>query len=519
MFDAFSRRRFMALSGAVGAAGAIGLAGCSNPSSTPSQSTAGLSGASSTLLPGAAPERWNEVLAAVNAKMQEEIGVTLDAQYYPWSNFAQQSLLRFTAGDKFDTGLQALWANLTQLVRDKALVDLTDLIGKYPNLTATVDKKLIDINAWDGVVYGVPQVNTAARVHHMRLRQDLAEKHGFDSIDNYDDWEKYLYTIKEKESGMTPFFAASGTAWIMAIPRPTAMFDAESWENPNTIPLSYGGKGFWFFPAPDAATTGSSAPVPFWEVPRIVETFKRIRKYYQDGIINADAISVDNATVTSQFIAGRYAATFAQTDGLSSAQLPDLQKAVPGAMLANIMPFRGGLSTKPNQTFQADNLVVVNARGGSVERALAIQDWLSIKENHDLLAYGVPGTDWEADGDASYKPLSGYNFPGYGLNWRIGLWRRPTTMTESENKIFTWSQSADNFTVDPFANFRPDDSSVSAEIVAMTEVMTEFGNPLYYGTVDVDSQIDKLKRAAEGAGLEKLLANLETQANAYLAAK
>ena len=51
----------------------------------------------------------------------------------------------------------------------------------------------------------------------------------------------------------------------------------------------------------------------------------------------------------------------------------------------------------------------------------------------------------------------------------------------------------------------------------MIEVQTEFGNPLYYGTVDVDEQLDKLKRAADKVGLDKLISTLETQANAHLA--
>jgi len=506
MTNAFSRRRFLAGAGMLGAAGALGAF----------PSLAATSGASMTLLPGAAPTRWAEVLAAVNAKMQAEIGCTLDAQYFPWSNFGQQSLLKFTTGEKFDTGLQGLWLNLAQLVKDGAVADLTDKIGSYPNLNAAVAKELFEVNAWSGRIWGIPQVNTAARLYHHVYRQDLAEKYGM-TIANFGDFERYLYTVKEKESGMIPFCAANGTAWILAIPRPTSMFDATSWESPNTIPLSYGGKGFWFFPAKDAATTGSASLVPFWEVPQVIETFKRIRKYYNDGIINADAITVDNATIQSQFVAGKYASTWAVTDGGSSARLPALRKNIPTAALANVAPFADRSKVKPNQTFQADNIVVINANGGDIDRALQIQDWLSIRENNDLLSLGVEGTDWKAVGDNSFEPISTYAFPGYALTWRTPLWRRPSYMSASEAEIFSWSQDMANFTVDPFASFRADQSEVSAEVNAMFNVMTEFGNPLYYGVVDVDQQIEQLKRAADGAGLDKLLSTLETQANAHLA--
>ena len=77
-----------------------------------------------------------------------------------------------------------------------------------------------------------------------------------------------------------------------------------------------------------------------------------------------------------------------------------------------MLPFGKPLGeVKPVQTFQADNMVVVNANGGDVERALALQDWLSVKANHDLIEYGIEGTDWEAVGDDGLKQLSQYSFP------------------------------------------------------------------------------------------------------------
>jgi putative aldouronate transport system substrate-binding protein len=52
----------------------------------------------------------------------------------------------------------------------------------------------------------------------------------------------------------------------------------------------------------------------------------------------------------------------------------------------------------------------------------------------------------------------------------------------------------------------------------MSSVMTQYANPLYYGAVDVDSQLSKLKTAADAAGLSTLQAEMEKQANAYLKA-
>lgn len=507
-----SRRGFLGLAGGLGAAAALAGCGTSGSSSTGGAVT----GTSVAVLPSTAPATWNAVLAKVNSKLKSDLGFDLDAQFINWSNYQQQSLLKFTAGEKFDSALQALWLNMAQLQQSGSLADLTNEVAKYKNLSATLPKKLLESNSWDGKLWGIPQVNSAARVQHFVIRQDIADSVGFSTIADFDQLEKFFYAVKQKNDGTVAYGAASNSGYLHALPVPTGMFNASSWENPDTIARAFSGKGMFFLLAKDAAKTGSSAPKAFWDDEGIVDTLHRIRKYYNDGIINADALNTDAATLKSQWIAGKYAAGWAMTDGTASNSLSTLQKAVPKAALANIMPLTGGLSAKPNQTFQADNLVVVNSKGGNLDRTMQLQDWLSIKENHDLITYGIEGTDWEpADGN-KFKPLNDYAFPGYALSWRSSLERKSMSISPTEEKIFDWAQNFDNFTLDPFASFIPDTTPVKQQVAAMSNVITQFANPLFYGVVDVDDQLDKLKKAADGAGVAKLQEEMEKQANAHL---
>jgi putative aldouronate transport system substrate-binding protein len=508
---AVSRRGFLGIAGGLGVAAA--LAGCGTSGSS---SGGPVSGTSTAVLPSTAPTSWNAVLAKVNGKLKTDLGFELDAQFINWSNYQQQSLLKFTAGEKFDSALQALWLNMAQLQQSGSLADLTSEIPKYKNLSAALPKKLLESNSWDGKLWGIPQVNSAARVQHFVIRQDLADTLGFSTITDFEQLERFFYAVKQKNDGTVAYGAASNSGYLHALPVPTGMFNATSWENPDTIARAFSGKGMFFMLAKDAVKTGSAAPTPFWDDEGVVEALHRIRKYYNDGIINADALNTDAATLKSQWTAGKYAAGWAITDGTSSNTLSTLQKAVPTAALANIMPLKDGLSAKPNQTFQADNMVVVNSKGGNLDRTMQLQDWLSIKENHDLISYGIEGTDWEpADGN-KFKPLSDYAFPGYALSWRASLERKSLSISASEEKIFEWAQNFDNFTVDPFASFIPDATPEKQQVAAKTNVITQFANPLFYGVVDVDSQLDKLKKAAEGAGVAKLQEEMDKQANAHL---
>jgi putative aldouronate transport system substrate-binding protein len=511
-----SRRGFLAAGGGISLAAMFGLSACGGSDSDDPNSAGGGNNLK-LLLPGSVPDGWNEVLTAVNTKMQTDLGFSITPQFINWSNYGDQALLKFTAGENFDTALQARWLNMAQLAGSGSLVDVGPLIDKYPNLKKTLDPKLIELNKWSGKLWGIPQVNSAGRIHHFAIRQDLAEKYGITEITDYQTLEKFWYDVKQRDSKVIPIALSKNQSNLTCVPGPVAMFNAHAWENPNRVYQSFSGGSMPFFLAVDAKTTGSSDPVPFWEVEGVVEALRTIRKYYQDGIINRDALNSDSATAKGLFTNGQTASAWATTDGLSSTTLlPGLLKAVPGAKLANVVPLKGGTSAKPTQTFQSDNFTVLHTKGQSNERAMQLEDWLSIKENHDLISYGVEGRDWKPVGDDKFEQVSTYAFPGYALCWRTSLERRSSLMTESETEWFDWAQDYNNFTVDTFASFIPDVTPVKREEAQISQAFTQFANPLFFGAVDVDSGLDKLKKAVATAGLDKLQAEMAKQADAYL---
>jgi putative aldouronate transport system substrate-binding protein len=513
-----SRRQFL-LTGAVLGGAALGVAGCSGSASSgaPKSVSGGFSGNLTVLLPGDVPLGWDHVLEQVNAKLSKDLGFTIDPQFIPWDSYGQQSLQKFTDGATFDTALQARWLNMTQLAQSGKLVDLSGKLANTPNLARTIDPTAIKSNTWNGKLWGIPQVNGAGRLAHFALRQDLAEKYGMETISDYDTLEKYWYDVKQHESSVIPMPLYSRTANQTSTFICNPLFNRDFWENPHRgVPQQFTGDSVSFYFAQDAGTTKNSDPLPFWELPEVLDALRRTRKYHQDGIINKDALTIDHGRLDTWFTSGRSATVWAMTDGLSSAALPALTKAVPSAMMANVIPLRGGQSAKPNQMFQADNFVVFNVHGQSNDAALQLLDWLSIRDNHDLIEYGVPGTDWKPVGDNQFQTLSKYVFPGFALSWRSSLERLASYTTASEREWFRWAQSYDNFTVDTFAGFVPDVTAVKGENTRLAAAMTRFAAPLFAGAVDVDKGLSALKKACENAGLATVQAELAKQGDAYL---
>ncbi|MBT2517750.1 ABC transporter substrate-binding protein [Streptomyces sp. ISL-90] len=509
-----SRRGFLAGAGA--AAAALALAAC-----TPGGGGGGAGSSYGLLLPGDVPPEWDRIRGAVNKKLKADLGFEFKPEFINWKNYGAQSLLKFTAGEKFETALSARWLNIAQLIESKALVPLDSAIdsGDYPNLTAAIDKSAFDANRWtDGSIYGIPAVNSAARIHHHVARGDLVDKYAGGSIANFDELEKFWYDVVQKEG--IPGYINRNTVFDV-LGAPTGGLYAQGWETPDLLPLYFSSDSLLFVPAKDAASTGSTNAVPFWEYEPYMESLRRVRQYYQDGIINADRLNSDSSTLRALFDGGGAASTWGITDGQDTAgHLAQLEKAIPGASLVTLLPFRDGESASPNQTFQADNLVVVNARGADNDAAMQLLDWVSIQENHDLLQYGVEGTDWKAVGDDAYEVTGEYNnFPGYAISWRVPLERKFSRMSESESGWFEWSKSYENFTLDPFASFIPDLSEIENEHSQITAAIAEYGNPLWAGAVEVDEGLDNLKRAVDQAGLAKVQDELNTQADAYLASQ
>ena len=81
---------------------------------------------------------------------------------------------------------------------------------------------------------------------------------------------------------------------------------------------------------------------------------------------------------------------------------------------------------------------------------------------------------------------------------------------------FDWAQDYDNFTLDPYASFVPDVTPVKREDSQVNAAMTQYGNPLWIGAVDVDKGLDNAQEGGGQGRPAELQAEMAKQADAYL---
>lgn len=209
-FSSLTRRRFLRNS-TLAAGTALGTGILLDACGTSSPSTSGGPTTVTLIAPGDQPTGWQPVLNAVNKKLQAEKNLTLAVQWIGWTNYGNETLLKYTAGEHFDGSIDATWLHITQLIADKALLPLDSYLssGKYPNLQATISQQVLTANQFFGKTYGIPQVNTAGALLGFMTRKDLADKYGI-TIQTYEDFERYLYAVKQHESSMIPFGLDNG---------------------------------------------------------------------------------------------------------------------------------------------------------------------------------------------------------------------------------------------------------------------------------------------------------------------
>ena len=503
-----TRRRFLSNS-ALAAGTALGagalLAACGSTTST----TGGLTQVL-MLAPGDQPTGWETVLSAVNKKLQAEKNLTLQIQWIGWTNYGNETLLKYTSGEHFDASIDATWLHITQLIADKALLPLDSYInsGKYPNLQATISQQVWSSNMFSGKTYGIPEVNAAGGVLGMMTRKDLADKYGI-TISTYEDFERYLYAVKQHESGMIPFGLDNG--YVTSAPQ---LFNRTWWHQQPYPAVSLSGflppYGFIPLANPHASIQ------PFWELPGFADFLQTVRKYYQDGVLNHDVLSVDKNEIYSLYGQGKYAAAQAGSDGLATSEYGATLTNVSGSALELVMPFSQA-NPKPASSFLANNILVINKNAANPEALLALQDWLSIQANHDLLEYGVSGKDWQPVGAKQFTMLDKYNFPGYVASWRATLERTPSNMLPSDQKWFSFSQDASNFTPIPTAAFQFDPTAVKTQVAQLNAAFTQYALPLFAGSVDPTSGLSKLQKAFDQAGINQVLQESQKQLTAFLA--
>ncbi|CAM4196977.1 extracellular solute-binding protein [Paenibacillus macerans] len=452
--------------------------------------------------PGDKPAGFDDVLQAVNDKLKaDNVGAALNINFLPWSDYGNAVSVKMSAGEDFDMYLDAPWLSMNQMIASNSLLELDAMVAERLELKASIPDEMWEYNKFDGKIMGIPLGTTQGPVYGLLIRKDLREKYGLPELKTLEDLEKFLYTVKENEKDVRPFVING----IKADKLPFILSESANLALDEVLEI---GVSMFSYSTKDKKVVGQ------WASPMIADGYERVTKYYKDGIISKNIAQEQNAETL--FKQGKYAATYYAADGVEGLKYSDMLKDG-SDKLEVFVP--NGDKAGPYTAFQQWNFLCIPTSSKHSDLALDVVNWLSIKENHDLMEYGIQGKDWEPAGDTSYKALSNYSFPGFVLTWRPTLNRTPDTMMPDDKKWFDFSADPANFTLSPTAGFSFNAEKVKTEYAKITPLHDSFFLPLSQGVLSADEGKATLEEKMASLGGQKVIDEIQAQIDAVTSGK
>ena len=451
------------------------------------------------------PEGMDRVVAEMNALTVPALNIDIKMQVTDFASRSQQLTLAFAGGEQIDlyfsTGL-----GLTQSVQNGYAVDLEDDDGHGGSLIETYGQDIIETMGWDnintsrvgGVLYGIPNERDLAQGRNaIFVRKDIL-KEAEAYMDLTPDYDQIIWKVESLDDIVTILKAMHDAVPNITTYQPSTM-NAIGWTNVDNL----GGDSFGVLEDWGQSTT----VVNFFETDVYKEYVQTMYDLNQYGCISPNALT-DTTADSSNMMAGALAAFF--TSGK-----PDIAVGKVGDY--EVMAIQGG----PDFTSSSQIGGMCWMMGYTTVDPVAAMQYLNFMyaspEWNNLFMWGVEGTDYtlNSDGLAVVDENGIFN---HGMQWLapsqfkghvkegnpVDLWEQYEVFNEGSIKSL-----ASGFTFDT--------APISTEYTAVTNVYNQYQKSIEFGFSDPEASIDEMNAAMKTAGLDKIIAEKQSQLDAWLA--
>lgn len=505
----YGGKRFLSLALALATAVPLTLSGCSNSSKPAAVSQGSASLASTASQESSAPKETvtlklltgdkkiqglDRVEKAVNDYLKEKnTGLQIDWETYSWDELKQKTATMLQTGQEADIMNTASWitpgyvshcqrgefTDITKYVDDPQYKDVIDIIGK----------DFLDGTKVNGKYYGMPTNKEKAHNFGFLCQTDELKKLKIDpkSIKTMDDLAKYF--DKVKADGYIPVCAAQ-------MDSPFKFLDWDAFDADNSP--------FAFDPKNETKVVN-----PF-TADKTIAFYKEMKTWHDKGYFSPDVLTSKGQETdmgTGKYFCGSWSLMPGKADTESTSLKLNLTQI-------DITP----VEKTNRETLGA--LLAIPASSKHPDEAFKFISMLyTDKTLINLLTYGVEGTDYNKKSDNIITISKDTDFTSAG-GWIMGNefnnyltdLQSPTLFEDIE----AYNKSAK---VLDDLGFVYDNSNCKTEYAACQAVVTKYYPQLFYGTCDVDSTVAKMKSEFKTAGIEKLLADVQSQYDAWKQAK
>jgi putative aldouronate transport system substrate-binding protein len=450
-----------------------------------------------------APADTQKVQDAINAITKDRYGIEVEFQISDSSSYKQNTTLALSGGEQVDI-LSTILSNYNSMVQQGYLMDLeeNDLLKNYgAGITEAVGTEYIDACRINGKLYGVPN------------NRDMAQGRGcaaiateyLDGIGYNVDGSQEIVKISQDE--LNNIYAKLHEKYPdLEVYRPTIL----SMSQFSDVDL-LGGNAFGvLLDYAKELKVENLFTSDYYK-----EYCSRIYDYNQKGYIGKDSIT-DTTAVTELVKAGTLMSY--TTGGKPGIKAQETNLC--GRPMTIFQTMDDFISSSAVAQFPwAISINTVNAEASM----RLLNAFYTDADLADLLSWGIEGEHYKVLDSGLISFADNVDATNSGWNHSMG-WLMPNQFIthvwdgndpDLWNTLKSFNEKAQKSAA---SGFSFDTTNISTELTSVQNVYDEFQKSIEYGFVDPATSIDEMNNKMVKAGLDKIIAEKQTQLDAWAAA-
>lgn len=448
-------------------------------------------------------ETLASVEEAINAITRDKIGVEVELKPIVIWDYSSTVSLALQGGEQIDV-FQSLGDLSTAISTDMCL-DITDLIDTCaPESKALIGDKWLAACTSGGKLYGLPTYKPIALTQMVIYRQDIADALGIDmsTVNSVNDVTAVLEQVKAAYPDMTPVAAVNQGNLGLSPQNVDYLTDSMY--------------------APKGVLMGDELKVvDYYATPEFANICNLARDWFNKGLVMKDAATT-SSTAAELMASGNYFCYIA------SYSYPEADTAA--SLEAQCGGFDLGAKTIGTAFLDTSSINaltwMVSSTSEAPEAALKFLNLtFTDPEITNLIIYGLKDRDYvlSADGFMSYPEGQDATTVPYTAQLSCGTLGNffimyPMAGTNVDSLAWELEQNQTAKT-SAAMGFTFDNSAVKTEYTAVTNVIEQYIYGLVCGSVDPTTEIPVFLERLADAGMGTIIAEKQTQLDAWAAGK
>jgi len=429
----------------------------------------------------------------------EKINATVKLERIEPAAWDQQTILMMTSNEQVDLIVTGNTAFSRQVAQGQ-LLPLDDLLQSHgQDILKAFQPEILEATRVDGKIYALPSIRDFASNSNVMMRKDLLDKYQLDlsKVKKLDDLDPFFETIKKNEPNIVPLGKPGASTPIVN------RILENQWDilGDNIGVLE---------------SLDSLKVVNLFATPEYEQLVKTVRRWYEAGYISKDAATskdtaVDQIKANIGFgvIQKGKPGALAQTEQRTNTKLELVNLGHQITSTTSVTAIMLGMpknSRNPERTMEFLNLLysdpdLINLIDWGIEG----KHYVKVNDTQIDFPEGVDATN------SGYNMRQGWMF-GNQLLSHTWITDNPSLWEEMDkyNRESTKS-AAMGFTYNPAA--------VKTELAAITNVVRQYQSGLENGSLDPEINLPKFNAALKAAGIDKVIAEKQSQLDEWAAKK